>query len=59
MKETINKLMSELKEIENRKKDLERAIEALQLVCDHKFEPYGHTHKEIEKCSECGMEITI
>lgn len=58
MKETIKVLRDELSKIDKRKKDLQAAIEALQKVCNHKFEPNGHSHKKHEKCSECGLEIT-
>lgn len=59
MKELIKQLQSELSQIDSRKKALQHAIEALQNICDHKFEPAGHTHKKHEKCSECGLEISI
>ena len=59
MKETIKKLQAQLDQIDQRKKDLQRAIDSLQKLCDHKFEPAGHTHKTHEKCTECGMEITF
>lgn len=58
MKETIAKINQELKQISQRKKDLENAIEALQKICNHQFEPYAKTHKKIEKCCECGLEIS-
>ena len=57
MKTTIKKLQDELDRIDERKKDLQKAIKALQYVCDHKFEAAGHTHKEIEECSECGLRV--
>ncbi len=59
MKQLIIKLNQELNQINQRKKDLENAIAALQDVCDHKFEAAGHTHKEVEECSKCGLRITL
>ena len=58
MKIRIEQLNNELSQIDKRKKALQEAIEALQKVCNHKFEPSGHSHKKHEKCSECGLEIT-
>lgn len=59
MKNLIEQLNDELSKIDKRKKDLQQAIEALQKICNHKFEPAGHSHKKHEKCTECGLEITI
>lgn len=59
MKNLIEQLNNELSKIDKRKKALQEAIEALQNICDHKFEPAGHSHKKHEKCTECGLEITI
>jgi hypothetical protein len=59
MKQIIAKINQELQQITQRKKDLENAITALQKICHHQFEPAGHTHHKIEKCSECGMEISL
>lgn len=59
MKKIIEKLNKELDQIDQRKKDLQKAIESIQRICDHKFEPHAFTHKEIEKCSECGMTVTL
>ena len=59
MKQLIEKLNRELQEINQRKKDLEMAIHALQKICNHNWEAAGNTHKEIEKCSECGLKITL
>ena len=59
MKKLAEKLAKELEQIDQRKKDLQKALEAIQKVCDHNFEPYASTHKEIEKCTECGLTITI
>lgn len=59
MKNTINKLQSELSQIDQRKKDLETAIQALQNICNHEFKPDGNTHKRHEKCKLCNLVITI
>ena len=59
MKQLIEKLNRELQEIKQRKKDLESAISSLQKICNHNFEPAANTHKQREKCSECGEEISF
>ena len=59
MKELIKQLQKEINTIDQRKKDLQDAIEGLRKICDHKFEPAGNTHVRHEKCSECGMEISF
>ena len=59
MKELIKKLQTEMDQIDQRKKNLQKAIVALQDLCDHQFEHIGHSHKKHEKCTECGMEITF
>ena len=59
MKETIKKLQAQLDQIDQRKNKLQKAIVALQDLCDHKFEPAGNAHKKHEKCTECGLEITL
>lgn len=57
MKQLIEKLNRKLQEVNQHKKDLETAIHALQKICNHNWEAAGHTHKEIEKCSECGLTL--
>lgn len=59
MNKLVEKLSKELHSIDQRKRDLQKALEAVQKVCDHNFIPHASTHKEIEKCTECGLEITI
>ena len=59
MKQLIEKLNQELQELNQRKKDLETAIQALQKICNHNFEPAANTHKQMEICSECGEKITL
>lgn len=59
MKGTIKKLEFELALIDQRKKDIQKAIDALQKICNHNWEAAGHTHKEIEKCSECGLMVSL
>jgi prefoldin subunit 5 len=59
MKQLIEKLNQELQEINQRKKDLGTAIQALQKICNHNFELAANTHKQREKCSECGEEISL
>ena len=58
MKQLIIKLNQELNQINQRKKDLETAIHALQKICNHNWESVGNTHKELEECSECGLTVT-
>ncbi len=59
MKQLIEKLNQELQEINQRKKDLETAIQALQKICKHNWEAADNTHKQRERCSKCRLETSF
>ena len=64
MKETIVELTAERKQLMERVKKIDNAIEAFQKVCEHKddkgksaFVHTGHdSHKNYHACSVCGYE---
>jgi hypothetical protein len=57
MKETIDRLRTEMLSHEAEVKKRRDAIRALQEVCDHDFVPDGHdSHHEYKRCTRCGLE---
>ena len=65
MKETIEKLLKEKKELEKKINLIDDAVDAFQKVCDHKhpdgsdaFDISGNdSHYTYYKCEICGYEI--
>lgn len=60
IKTSVFRIDRELEEHEKRMKELMKRKSALQVICEHKFEPDGRTHTRIfEKCTICGFNRGI
>jgi hypothetical protein len=57
MRDYINKLLNDREQHNQKIKDIDKAIEAIQKLCSHNYEETGHDHNyKYFKCIECGHE---